>query len=670
MSEAFFWDGYLHWARTMEQLRYESGQFPGFSQTERPGLYEPLFVRLKEPLAVEVAGALLAKLEDAANSGKLVPLVHNERAFTFLSSFVFAPEDLVIGLKHFLVEQAAKPTEVVPLEFFIYRPLVASKLQHKADEDVFVIIDIGAPALVEQQHSLRLVTFAPPVDRSSAIGAVIDNDIGFLNRQFRLPGEQKTRFAAVWLQSRERLADPAQPTALLDYMVVGCVIAKREIDAMLADPDLDEEAVYLALNQMLHLYEPFRRAPPIDSHGSAVADLAFGQDPGDGPAIPLLAVQLPPEAAVDTSGTYSESYIVQGVRWLCWTARQSSKSSPLVVNISYGALAGAKDGSKFIEEQIRREIELAQLYGQKVSVVFAFGNGLNTRQVARLAVPQGQSSAALTWSIPPDNPVPSFADIRAIHRDAEGNEYLGPVPERLIVKLQGPDGTPSLNYSVVEGEAEPPIQDDPNKGPYDPVQARVYHVPGRMVTGRKDQASYLLAAIGPTAYLADWVPPAPAGDWTMSFENRKGESLDLVIQIQRGDTAPGFGAGGRQSLFKGDFVEKVEDDLLTRDVVAPLTNDGTQSDYAGGSYCPNGDCRILTAGALLEVYGGTVHTDYSSRGASWTSAMAPDEERVVDGLVSYGKPVAGAYSGSRTRLSGTSAAAAMLSRKLVEMGDP
>ncbi|MFC6761104.1 hypothetical protein ACFQFQ_19045 [Sulfitobacter porphyrae] len=28
--------------------------------------------------------------------------------------------------------------------------------------------------------------------------------------------------------------------------------------------------------------------------------------------MPLMAVQLPPEAAVDTTGSYSESYIVQG----------------------------------------------------------------------------------------------------------------------------------------------------------------------------------------------------------------------------------------------------------------------------------------------------------------------------------------------------------------------
>jgi len=650
MSDEFFWDGYLHWARVLEKVRRETGLFaPGTEQKNLPPLYEPLFIRLTTFPSLQRSRELLDTIYAGEGDATVHEKIVTVDEFRFLDNYVFSLEDFLIGLEHFVTGETKSP-----LEFFIYRKLVHKTALQRADEAKFEIIDIGAPAFVEQQKSL-LVVENPKIIGPKVIGAVIDNDIGFLNRRFRRNAGDKTRFNAIWLQARERLVET--PQAWPNHMVIGRFLTGDDIDRMLADPHLDERATYLEINRDLHLFEPFRRFPPIDAHGSAVADLAFGSEPGGMDDVPLLAVQLPPEAAVDTSGTYSESYIVQGFRWLCWMARQIELNAALIVNISYGAMAGQKDGGKFIEAQIRREIELAARYGQEVHVVYAFGNSRNSRQIARVTLLPDAAPVRLTWCIAPDNPVPAFAEIRMVHRNSDGQDRLDAPPPDLVVGLERPGGGTRLTSSTLAGEANPPVSSE-----FDPAEARIYRVAERRISGRERQPEYLMAAIGPTRHLATDLPVAPAGDWTLTLRNETDAALDIVIQIQRGDTAPGFGPGGRQSYFEGAYVSTVEDGLVRRDVVTPLTNAGTQSAYTTASSA----AQIHTAGAQLAVYGTRVDTDYSARGADWTAVKAPTDREVVDHLITRGISTTGAYSGSRTRLSGTSAAAALVSRRLLQ----
>lgn len=653
MSDEFFWDGYLHWARVIEKLRRDSAAVaPGIDTTIPPELYEPLFIRLKASPAPDVVKDLLMTIDGEEDRATILQKIREIGEFALLDDYVLCLEDFLIGLENFLTEGGKSPPE-----FFIYRPLVHENAAQALDEAKFDVIDIGAPAFVAAQdapHAApRMEVTGPKV-----IGALIDNDIGFLNRRFRKRDETATRFAAIWLQARERLIrTQTAPATAERSMLVGRILSHADIDKMLADARLDERAAYLEINRDLHLYEPFRRFPPIDAHGSAVADLAFGAEPGAMDDVPLLAVQLPPEAAVDTSGTYSESYIVQGFRWLCWQARRIEARATLIVNISYGAIAGQKDGGKFIEAQIRREIELAALQGQQVHVVYAFGNSGNSRQIARIKLAPGASSPVLTWCIAPDDPVPSFAEIRAVRQNADGREQLVAPPAQLCVALGQPDGGTTRAQAVCAGDAVPPLANA-----FDAAVARVYRVCARKTSGRAEQSEYLLAAIAPSRQLSADIPRAPAGDWKLALVNDGETDLDIVVQIQRGDTAPGFGIGGRQSCFEGEYVSALNGEFIRRDVEPPLTNDGTQSAYTTASL----DARIHTAGALRALYEAAQATDYSPRGACWTAVRAPTHQVVVDRLTTRGHATAGAYSGSRTRLSGSSAAAALVSNGLLQ----
>lgn len=650
MSDYFFWDGYLHWARIIERDRLL--RLPEFPGGEDVPLHEPLFVRFKNVPAVEDLQQFLDPGRDILDNPErsLREFILSINGFEFLEDFAFTLEDALFGIQSYLLCKDVGH----PLEFFVYRPLAVTKADHKKDDHLFEIIDVGAPTLADLQKRIHLERPEFHVGRP-VIGALIDNDIGFLNQRLTRDGSE-TRIQAIWLQARERLPGPGKKV-----MVIGETLTNEDINSLIKRGD--ERGVYRETNTRLHLDERFHRPPPVDAHGSAVADLAFGAEPdAPGSNLPLLAVQLPPEAALDTSGTISESYIVQAFRWLCMRARLINPNSKLVVNLSYGALAGQKDGGKFLESQIQRDIKCSHHAGQDVQIVYAFGNSRNQRQVARVELTPELPSATLTWQIPPDNPVPSFVEIRAVGRTCDRQEYLTEVPEAVTVRMHEPGSGGSVGAPRRRGAASPPLADG-----YDPQSYRIYKVkPRSFEHSRPDQPGYLTISAAPTRSISPRIPVAAAGDWQIELEMEEGQAIDLVVQIQRGDTAPGFGAGygpgGRQSTLEGTYIDTVQDGFRTRDVVEPLTNDGTQSAYTTAIFQE----QIHTAGALRKAYAVTTETDYSAHVASWANVKEPRRKEDVDGITTRGHAAAGAYTRSITRLSGTSAAAALMTRHLTK----
>jgi hypothetical protein len=658
-AQDYFWDGYLHWAGLMVEA--VDGPAPALSQMATNAgmtVVEPVFVRLHCGLSQE-SEAVLGALRDADVSPSAVDLLSlPELAFLQGSELAFDHHDISIGVEHALLAQ-------VPIEFFLYRPVARSMADHEAYDAIFQVIDLGAPALMRTTQASFMATTpvevaAQPSLPFDVIGAVIDNDIGFLNSTFRHSSGAEagnTRFQAVWLQSRECVA--STPTPPINAVQVGRILHKPEIDAMIRNDPRDEVRIYADINQNLHVWEPFRSAPPMQSHGTSVADLAYGQDlvPADRHLnTPLMAVQLPPDAAVDTTGTHSESYLVQGVRWLCARARQMAPGAKLVINISYGVLAGQKDGGKFLEAQIAREVTLAQALGQSVHVVYAYGNSLNSQQVAQVQVAPGATSEPLGWTILPDDPVPNFLEIRAL--TAGPSPRVANLPDGVQVELISPDGTPALCASPVPGAAVPPLG-AARLG----AAARLYHAPARTCAGRPDVLGFYNLAIAPTVRIDPALPVAPAGEWQIVITNTAQAPVDLVLQIQRGDTAPGFDIGGRQSTFVGTAVRVVADGQPGWDVTLPLTNDGTSSAFANAAHP-----HIHTVSADKDVLGDIAPADYASKGAPWTGVPVASDRKVVDQVFTFGQMTVGTYSGTTARLSGSSGAAALVSRDLVAAG--
>lgn len=667
----FFWDGYLHWAHAVE----DAAAHPDFTfdkDEEKPDQtrYEPIFIKVNNRIERENLQEIGELISRNIGEPNLLEEIANYEQLSFLhprNELVVDFRDLLIGITHSFELG-------VPLEFFVYRPAARTNEEHDKFSCFFGIMDVGATAFAVRQPNRLSLDIEPSAIEIPEIGAVIDNDIGFLNRRFRQQenGMETTRIAALWLQSRRRFPteEKNENTALPDtplaedpqgnYVPIGRVLLKRQIDRIIKDDTRDEAAIYSEINSELHSWERFRRVPPLDSHGTAVMDLAFGADFEDNDPlseVPLLAVQLPPEAAVDTSGTYSESYIVQGVRTICAWAREIAGDAVLTINISYGALAGQKDGGKFLEAQIAREVKIAsQAYDQTVQIVYAFGNGRNERQVAKLQIGPNGDTETIDWRIQPDNPVPSFLEIRALDTGRSKSRRTADIPSDIKVTLYPPDGGAPLEAQPAPGSAQPPLGSKPGV-----EAARVYHVPNRTPSPRPVNSSYLTVAIAPTRRMVDELPPAEAGDWRLKFQNLGEMPIELVLQIQRGDTAPGFSLGGRQSHFVGDYEQGTNCGIPDQDVVAPLTNKGTNSAFVTAVYKD----QIDAVGALKSVYDQAVPTDYSAQGADWTGISSPTDCKVVDQIFTFGVRAAGMYSGTQTRLSGTSAAAALKSHSLV-----
>jgi hypothetical protein len=639
VTDGFFWDGYLHWAYDIEMYDPEFGdggkEFP---------LYEPIFIRMigLEPAKIEEISDYLFRIVE--EGGPAHPQFDEFKELKFLNFNNYAYEivDVLIGFQHAVVEQSQP-------EFFIYRPVARTQSDHDKDIGIFTVIDVGAPARVNRNPFIIKPT--PPVDLDrNVIAAVIDNDIGYLNQTF-CRGDGTSRISAIWLQAREQLIFKS----VVPMVTIGQILNAAHINQMKQTFGRDERGTYAKLNDQLHMRAAYRQPPPIAAHGAMVADLAFGNREGSSVNdVPIMAVQLPPEAAHDTSGTTSESYIVQGVRWICFWARWHAPQARVVINISYGVLAGQKDGGKFLEAQIEREIALAQLYtpSQIVEVVFPFGNDRNAKQVADVTVERGPG-AELTWVVPADNPAPTFAEIRAI---GPGNPpRVAALPSDVTVTLLSPSGSPvALAGGLTDPVADPPVTISGGAAP-----VRLYNVPEHNITGRPLQMGYVLAAIGPTRARVANLPRAEAGDWRIHLHNTGQKAIRIILQIQRGDTAPGYRNGGRQSRFEGRLIPVIEDGMQGVTVEAPLTNAGTCSAFVNSA-------AFETAGAGRKVFDARiVRAPYSAQGADWTYATDPRHLPEVDNAFGRGIAVSGTYSGTRARLSGTSAGAALTTRERI-----
>lgn len=686
-NDPFVWDAYLHWAHILDTQT--DGPFALEASTRPPASfqalsitgpaqpaempiksYEPIFVRLKMGLTSEIKTALKLALcdKERPDINKVLEITKLTEFYSLSDEnsdtqpFIIDPFELLIG-----IENAFKCDK--PIEFFMYREHPKTVADHTKYQVYFDVIDVGPIALITGIDRAG-EPFAPsaPKGGPKVIGAVIDNDIGFLNDAFTTmeSGSKTSRFSGLWLQSRTHKEASSAPIGR--KVLLGRELDEDAINALLKDYGAEEESAYRDINSQLQTWDPFQSAPLKHTHGTAVAALAYGNDvfaPDTDPTtVPLLGVQLPPEAAADTSGAYSESYIVQGVRWLCRKARHLSPTTTLVINISYGALAGPKDGSKFLEQQIKREIECAEEYGITVHVVYAWGNGRNNKQIARVKIAARENARAPKWIIPRGQRLPSFMEIREIgsKSDDDKGQTLKNVTEDLKFVLTSPSGKEKIMFNPMSGDTAAPTITPNDAG----ASARFYAIKDRDFKSddRPVSTGMVQIAIAPTIPLISEppIPVAEDGDWTLSIQNMADVGVELILQIQRGDTAPGFVIGGQQSQFEGEVTQDHSKMGARRDVKLPLTNEGTNSAYTTAQHS-----RIHTVGALQDQFGATIPTDYSAQGAPWTSVQEPScAGFVVDKIFTTGLNVTGTYSGTRTRISGTSAAAALKSRALVK----
>jgi len=476
----------------------------------------------------------------------------------------------------------------------------------------------------------------------SAIVAVIDDGLAFAHERFRGRNGQ-TRFKYFWNQ--DDTTGIGQPA---DFQS-GREFSESDINGLLAawtGPSgiVDEDALYRQAGQKL----VGRRV----KHGTHVMDVACGMNPIDvTPQSPyLIGVQLPSRVTERTSGVFLTPAVRDAIHYIMKRGDQiaddtSSAPLPIVVNISYGTIAGPHDGTGLLEATID---QMVASRATALRVVLPAGNHYLARCHATFDLPAG-ASQMLSWRVQPDNKAGSFMEIWLPSLTAVG--HVRPQVEMRIT-------TPTRERSGWIGPGQ--RWHWPNDG--DVRFRAVNYNP----SGRRPR---LFLAMAPTSDLS--MPPrtAPAGTWLVEVRNAGGD-VAVEAWIQRGDTPFGYPLWGRQSRFEDADYKRFD----------PAGRPWQDDTPPPNSYIRrHGSINALATGQRSLVVGGFRRCDrtpsvYSGSGPTSTpvtippqrtgpdAAAAADDSPVLRGLLA-----AGTRTGSVAAMSGSSVAAPQITRRIAEL---
>lgn len=488
----------------------------------------------------------------------------------------------------------------------------------------------------------------PPPVRGPVIG-LIDGGLAFAHANFLRGG--RTRIARFW---RQDAAGRGQAPAGLGY---GHEVLGEAIDRQMRDNRfgglVDETRVYRAFDMGLELDKRV-------NHGTHVLDIAAGPRrvtdaianlPPDRDAppswalagdaasqCPVLAVQLDWDTIRDTSGGSMNVHILDALMYL---RARKMPADPMVVNLSWGTLAGPHDGTSILEAAMD---QLIALDAGRLQIVLPVSNAYQQRTHANARLAPGES-VDLHWCGLPDDPTQNFVEVWF---DSDGRD--------VSIELTPPGRDPL-----------PPLRGGQSgvwtDGGRQPLAALIY--PRRVATGTRGTCALL--AVAPTASFEPGVTLAPSGDWRIRLHNHGSAAVILDAYIERDDEIIGVRTGARQSHFTDMRYEQSQWDAplaFTDDPAnpTPIRRSGTFNSIATGS-------RTLSVGGTRLSDGGWAH--YSPRRPDPDVARpqrpgvvkmpdtsaASDETRALPGL-----KAAASRSGGVARLVGTSDAAPQLTR--------
>jgi hypothetical protein len=478
---------------------------------------------------------------------------------------------------------------------------------------------------------------------------VMDDGLAFAHERFRSVADiPLTRIEYFWNQD-----DAAAAPLGVHY---GRELARDEINDLLeqcvSNGLVDEDAVY-----RLNGYVGARKRW---AHGTEVMDLACGVRPNKIEAAALIleeertgTVQPPRILCVqfktagrtirDTSGLWFAVHALDAIRYLLRRADDLANGAgySVVLNLSYGYMAGPHDGSSIIESAMDELIGLHR----DLSIVVPAGNSNLLRCHAVLPVESGTSSP-ITWRVLPDCATPGFLEIW-LPKDADASS--------VTVQITPPWGDKSPAFPVKNLYTWQPGRN---------VLCTAVYL-DRVATGDRNM---ILIALAPTTMNQSQRDPAPAGNWTVTLTNGSGDDLEIHAWVQRNETAYGYPLRGRQSRFEDLAYKRFVFGAHVRDFDEGNPDEGNPSTWIKR----RGTLSSIATGERTVVVGAYRRTDgraatYSSTGPSLqeTKRSGPDAAAVSeDSVACAGVLGASTRSGCLVALSGTSAAAPQVARSL------
>ena len=196
----------------------------------------------------------------------------------------------------------------------------------------------------------------------------------------------------------------------------------------------------------------------------------------------------------------------------------------VIVNISYGAVAGPHDGTSMLEQAMADLVRPPTSKGDwgmyaRLWICVAAGNAHRSRNHARLAL-RPDESKSLAWRVPPDNPLQSFLEIWLPESDSRGDQLPTQSLDALMVRVTPPGGVPA--QSVRCGQLWVCQLDATN-----PVRAVAAVVFARRVVQGQRGTMVLVAAAATRALIA--APDrrgAPHGQWLVELQRSEATAGD------------------------------------------------------------------------------------------------------------------------------------------------
>lgn len=474
---------------------------------------------------------------------------------------------------------------------------------------------------------------------------LIDGGLAFAHANLLLGARARTRY--FWRQDVPG-AGPAPPELGYGHELTAAEIEiaiKRNTHAGL----VDETAVYRHFQMGMELDKGI-------NHGTHVLDIACGPrlvtsriaglsaPPDFAPAnddasqCDVIAVQLDWRTVTDTSGGSMTVHILDGLMYILSRCASTTK---VVVNLSWGTLAGPHDGSSVLEAAMAQLIALKH---GRLRIVLPASNAYQSRLHANRTLPPG-GDVTLNWRAPPGDKTQNFLEI-----------WL-PANRRDVTVQLTPPGRSALP-ALAWGKSK--MWTD---GGVAPLCALIY--PQAVAIG--EHGTCALVATAPTFSFDTRDRTAPCGVWQVTIANGGTKKVTFDAYIERDDEIIGVRTGALQSRF-----EDVDYDTSgnPRSFVDDSAN--TTPIRRSGSF------NSIATGAGIDSVGGTRVSDltwalYSPRSPNpdlprinrpgvriVPAKSAPSDENAV----LLGLCAAGSRSGSVVRTVGTSDAAPQITRKL------
>jgi hypothetical protein len=476
---------------------------------------------------------------------------------------------------------------------------------------------------------------------------IIDDGIAFAHERFRRvhSGTVVSRVEHWWLQDG--------PWRGPGTIWPGCELQKTEIDQLLKDCShagvVDEDEVYRRAGLTDFRRVGHKSAAWRAAHGTHVMDLACGFDEQSAPTDrPIICVQLPVRATSRTSGGSLFSYVSSAIGYIVRRAHGIAQAqgiaTKIVVNLSYGRLAGPHDGTSPLEHELDRLVGQYAACNITLRVVLPAGNGYLSRCHAHVSFGSIGESKLLEWRIQPDDRTPSFLEIWLPSRS-------GGSASRVKLTVTSPTGVARTIRET------PPVFDTWQSGGRIYGRFGCWHMPAPTDRNR------FLVMVRPTADLDRTRPLAPAGTWRIELENEGLTASEVVdAWVQRDDSLYGFPLRGRQSYFKNSCYRRHDDagrEIETDDPACAVLRSGTLNAIATGRE------PIVMGGFLGKEM---VPAKYSAAGPILrTDPYRPDAMSISeDSRAHRGVLAAGSRSGSVVTMGGTSVAAPRIARSCAD----